>query len=250
MSESTPPNTILSAFDAAQRETIALTRAVVARLEVGMSPQDIAALATDMASQHGFTSWFHRPEVTFDPRPAARRVPFSPHGGSSTDRLTPGTLIQLDLAPATGEAFGDFGTVVAFQHRGPLPRAVTEARELCLALCSLAGHQKCVGELFVFAQSWTNNRRLSMGSARAVGHACLPPEGLAAAAWPRVSRAATFLRRNQIQWFNPRLMAGAYAVNPPVICDGHVLAFEELIFVDGPDKRVLGRDSLQEIGTL
>lgn len=211
-----------------------------------MTPRDVVALAEDMAAQRGFRGWFHRPEVVFDPR--AERA----SGHTATATLAPGTLVQIDLGPATEDAFGDFGTALAFQHPAgqPLPRPLAEARDICVATCSFASHQKCVGELFVFAQSWANNRRLQLGAARAIGHACLPPVGLTARAWPHLARAAIHLRRNQIQWFNPRLMAGAYAVNPPVLCKGYRLAFEEMIFIDGTDKRALGRDHLRDICTL
>jgi multicomponent K+:H+ antiporter subunit C len=52
------------------------------------------------------------------------------------------------------------------------PRVVQEARDLCRATCGFAIRWKCVGELFVFAQSWSNNRRMQLDEATSVGHAC------------------------------------------------------------------------------
>ncbi|MEL6346691.1 MAG: hypothetical protein AAFV53_26495, partial [Myxococcota bacterium] len=130
------------------------------------------------------------------------------------------------------------------------PAVVKEARDLCRATCGFASRYKCVGELFVFAQSWANNRRLKLGARRSIGHACFPREGLAAAAWPRAARMSIHLRRNQIQWFNPRRMAGIYAVNPPIIVGDRVAAFEEMVFINGDSRLVIGRDSFDEIGTL
>jgi hypothetical protein len=207
-----------------------------------MTEQDIAALARQKASADAtFTGWFHRPEVHIDRRSGGRR-------GGSGNRLAPGSVVQIDLAPATTDAFGDFGHSFTFQGREH--PAVAEARSACRATCGFASRFKCVGELFVFAQSWANNHRVELGARHTIGHACLPREGLATAAWPLGARMAIRLRRNQIQWYNPRRMAGVYAVNPPIICQDRVVAFEEMIFVDGEQKLILGRDHIDEIGTL
>jgi len=234
--------TVLPAFEKAQRATIDLTRAVVAALEPGMSPSDVAALARDKAGQAPgtpFTGWFHPPEVYFD-RTAS--------GRSASRALRPGTVVQIDLAPATETAFGDFGHSFSFQSAEHT--VVSEARRACRATCGFASRFKCVGELFVFAQSWANNHRMTLGARHSIGHACLPREGLATAGWPLGARFAIKLRRNQIQWYNPRRMAGAYAVNPPIIHEGRMAAFEEIIFIDGEQKHVLGRDHIDEIGSL
>jgi hypothetical protein len=233
---------VLPAFDDAQRRTLDLLRTVVGQLSAGMSEQDIVALAESSAAGRDFVGWFHRPEVHIN------RIPGPLYRAGSTARLAPGALVQLDLAPATQTAFGDIGITLAFQAEEP--RVVAEARELCQAACGFASRWKCTGEVFVFAQAWCNNRRMSMGSTKSIGHACFPREGLAGSAWPRAARAAILLRRNQIQWYNPRRMAGVYAVNPPVIIDGSAAAFEEMVFIDAETKIILGRDSIDEIGTL
>lgn len=243
MSENALHQHVLPAFSEAQTATIALTREVVGALQASMTPQDVVALAHARARQNAaFTGWFHPPEVTFDRQPAGL------WGRSGAARLTPGTVVQIDLAPATADAFGDFGH--SFTWQGAEHPAVTEARRACRAVCGFASRFKCVGELFVFAQSWANNRRLSLGATQSIGHACLPREGLARAGWPLGARLAIRLRRNQIQWYNPRRMAGCYAVNPPIDHQGRRAAFEEMIFIDGEQKYILGRDHIDQIGSL
>lgn len=207
-----------------------------------MSEQDVCRLAHRLADkQPAFTGWFHKPEVHFDRIPA--RWP-----SRRRRTLRPGTLVQVDLAPATEDAFGDFGYSFTFQEKEHA--AVTEARRICRATCGFASRFKCVGELFVFAQSWANNHRIGLYARHAIGHTCLPREGLTNTQWPRMARMAIRLRRNQIQWYNPRRISGIYAVNPPIHHHGKVAAFEEMLFIDGETKRVLGRSDIDQIGSL
>ena len=232
---------VLPAFDDAQRRTLALMRTVLGQLQSGMSERDIVALAESVAAKESFHGWFHRPEARIN------RMPSALHRPSAGQKLAPGAILRIDLAPATENAFGDLGVSLAFEAEEP--RVVTEARVLCQAAVGFASRWKCTGEVFVFADAWCTNRRMTMGDTKSIGHACFPREGLAGSAWPRVARAAILLRRNQIQWYNPRRMTGVYAINPPAIIDGRSAAFEEMIFIDGTQKVILGRDSVDEIGT-
>src|SRR5690606_11936954 len=163
--------------------------------------------------------------------------------------LAPGRHVAIDLAPATGEAFGDLGVSLVFG--APEDDLVRGAREICRATCGFASRLKCVGELFVFARSWANNRQLQLATERAVGHACLPPEGPWALSYPRAARYATLLPRHQIRMLNPQRMRGIWAIRPPVTDgSGARLGFEEMILVDDDGRHVLGRDHLDELGTL
>lgn len=231
----------LEAFDQAQRGAIQALRRVLGQLREGLSEKDVVELARTASAEQGFTEWYHEPEVRFGGtldrlhRPRADRL------------LTPGTLVEIDLGPGNDVAYGDVGVALAW-GTSEEPALVRDARELLRATCGFASRWKTVGELFVFAQAWTVNRRMSLGDAKAVGHVCLAREGFADLAWPEAARAATFMRRNQIQWYNPRRMAGIYAVRPRLVGDGQALAFEEMIYIDGDVKRVLGRASLDEAG--
>jgi len=206
-----------------------------------MSERDVVALAESCAEEQEFVGWFQRPQARIN-----RQASGSSRSAASQS-LTPGALLQLDLAPATEAAFGKLGVTMAFQAEEP--RVVTEARQLCEAACGFASRWKCTGEVFVFAQAWCNNRRMSLGETRSIGHACFPREGLAGSVWPKAARAAILLRRNQIQWYNPRRMTGVYAINPPVIVDEHTAQFEEMVFIDGEQKIIIGRSGPEEIGT-
>ena len=235
-----PPE--IAAFDHAQRMTIQLMRSVVDSLEVGMSEREVYDLALEQAGSFGFTDWFARPEVRFD---GARSVFHRP---SATKRLARGTLVELDLAPATHDAFGDFGIGLSFdsEHEPPI---VSEAREACRAVCGFANRFKTVGELFVFAESWANNHRYSLGGARSIGHMVPLNEGMFTMSWPRTARMAVFLRRCQVHFLNPRRVVGIYCLSPRIVIGNQAMCFEEMVYIEGDHQRILGRDSSDEIGT-
>ena len=68
--------------------------------------------------------------------------------------------------------------------------------------------------------------------------------------FPRSAHATTWLRRHQIRFLNPARLEGAWAVRPMLTDGTHGAAFGEVIYVSGETKKVLGRDSIAEIGTL
>lgn len=232
----------LEAFDQAQRKTFRILADGVAQLREGQSEKDVEESLRNIAGDYGFTEWFHPPHARFG-------GPVSwPSRARSRAVLTPGTLVELDVGPATDQAYGDGGVALAFGAAEPAE--VASARELCRATCGFASRWKTVGELYVYARAWANNRRLSLGDAKAVGHVCLGREGLIDSLWPQGARAATVLRRNQIQYYNPRRLLGLYAVRPRLVVGDVALAFEEMIYVDGDVRRIIGRDSIDQIGTL
>jgi hypothetical protein len=235
-----PPE--IQAFDHAQRLTIQLTRAVVDNLEEGMSEPEVGELAVEQARAFGFSGWFHKPEVRFGGNISVLHRP------SPLRKLSPGTLIELDIAPATDDAFGDLGVGLAFAEDRD-PKVVHESREACRAVCGFASRFKTVGELFVFARSWANNHRMDLGNARSIGHACPLPQGPLGTAWPRAARASVFLRRFQIHFLNPRRLQGLWALAPRIVTGGVGLCFEEIVYIDGEHKRVLGREDINEVGT-
>jgi hypothetical protein len=231
----------LEAFEAAQRDAIRVLGATLRELKEGQSEAEIVELAKKIGADHGYTSWYHEPEA----RIGGRLDRF--YRASTERRLSPGALLEIDLGPAHDQAYGDTGMAMNF---GDEPGALAQgARELCRATCGFASRWKTVGELFVFANAWTINHRQSLGDARAVGHVCLSREGIADLAWPTSARAATLMRRNQIQWYNPRRLAGLYAVRPRLVSGDQGAAFEEMIYVDGDVKRILGRAGLDEVGS-
>ncbi len=238
---SLPPE--IAAFDEAQRNTIALMRSVVSQLRTGMSERDVYDLALAEAPAFGFTGWFAKPEVRF----AGTRSVF--HRASTKRTLRKGTLVEIDLAPSTHDAFGDFAIGMSFEADEE-PMIVSEAREACRAVCGFASRFKTVGELFVFVESWANNHRVSLGGARSVGHMVPLCEGAFATGWPQSARMAVFLRRCQVHFLNPRRIIGIYALSPRIVADGDAMCFEEMVYIEGDTKRILGRESEAEIGTL
>lgn len=233
----------LEAFDQAQRDAIRVLGQAVSQLAAGQTEADVVELVRSLAAAAGFTAWFHEPEVRFGGRLDKL------YRASSSSRLAEGTLVEIDLGPATDRAYGEVGLALSFGKGEPDP-LVAQARELCRATCGFANRWKTVGELFVFANAWAINHRMSLGDSKAVGHVCLNREGMGELGWPLGARAATLMKRNQIQWYNPRRIAGLYAVRPCLVSGDVGLAFEEMIYIDGDLKRVLGRASVDEIGTL
>jgi hypothetical protein len=220
--------------------SIDLLRSVVDSLEAGMSELDVVELAKAQGQAFGFTKWFHAPEVRFNGnislfhRPSAKRV------------LGKSTLVEIDLAPATDDAFGDIGIGLCFDGEDPLVEA---SREACKAVCGFASRHKTVGELYVFAEAWANNHRTNLGNARSIGHICPLPRGILGASWPRAARFGILLRRHQVHFLNPRPIQGLYSLTPRIVQGKKGLCFEEMIFIDGDIRRIMGRNSDDEIGT-
>ncbi|MDP6934015.1 MAG: M24 family metallopeptidase, partial [Myxococcota bacterium] len=160
MSENGTSTEIVEAFDHAQRDAIQLLGDVIRQLEVGMSEIDIGELAEHRAQAYGFSGWFHPPEIRFDGNLQRNHKP------SHRKTLKAGTLVEVDLGPATDLAFGDVGVSLAFGQEDQ-PRFVQDARELCVATCGFANRGKCVGELFVFADAYARNRSMSLGDSKA-----------------------------------------------------------------------------------
>ncbi len=236
---------LIDAFDDAQRRSFALLREVVGLLEPGMSEVDISDVALQRARAHGFATWFHPPEVQIGERIARHSHWNRP---SKKTSLAAGDLVCIDLGPADGEVYGDVGTTLAFQ--GEEPKVVGIARECTRAISGYASQWKTVGELFVYAKAWAINHRMELASKRSIGHAVLPKEGLLALDWPRSAHTATLLRRHQVHFFNPERVQGIWALRPLIREGPHAASFEELIYVDGNERRVLGRSGVQEAGTL
>jgi hypothetical protein len=231
------------AFVRAQTETIAAVARTVAALERGMTELDVAKRLEDEVNDRGFVTWFQRPRVLFGApiRPPLRM--------SETRKLTRGTLVEIDLAPANADAYGDFTTTVSF-GMDEEPELVRDARTLCAASCGFASRWKCTGEVFVFADAWANNRLASLGSAGAIGHACLPRRGHTGWAWPYVARMAIQMRRHQVHWFNHRRMHGFYALAPRLVRADHACGFGEMVLIDGDTRSIIGREDGSAPGTL
>lgn len=238
----TLPTDVVAAFDDAQRRTIALLRTATEQLEAGMTEKDVVDLVEALAEEAGFADWFRPPYAHFN---CPERPGFLPSGRGG---LKNGTVVELDACPATDQAYGAFGTVVVFGG-GAEPSLVSDAREACRAACGFSSRWKCTGEVYVYAQAWANNRRYKIDS-DSVGHMCFPRLGRTAVAWPHTARAATLMRRHRIQWFNPRRMDGYFAVQPRITRDGHGCAFQEMVLLNGDEKHIVGRDSLDAVGTL
>ena len=236
---------LLDAFDDAQRRGFDLLREVVALLEVGMSERDVSDLARDRAGAHGFGAWFHPPEVQIGDRVAKHSHWNLP---SARVKLAEGDLVSIDLGPAGDEVYADVGTTTAFQDQAP--RVVEVARECTRAIAGYASQWKTVGELFVYARAWAINHRMELGSKRSIGHAILPREGWMSMDWPRSAHRARWWRRNLVHFYNPGRIRGIWALRP-LLREGDLAAsFEEMIYIDGDDRRVLGRGDISEIGTL
>lgn len=236
---STP--TPLADFEEAQTRAIDLIRRVRASAEIGQSERDLAALAQREARERGFQGFLRPPRVVFGaPRsstPWARP--------RTSPRLETGMVVELELNPHDERAFGHVGISFAL---GEAPPIVQQARELCRAVLGYASRWKCVGELFVFAEAWANNRRGDLGGQDAIGYRAMGPAECGPLPWPQGARAWAMLRRNQVQYYNHRRMNGLYLLRPRASLGGQGALFAEMIWVTPDEKRILGRAGLETIG--
>lgn len=234
----------IQAFDDAQRRAIAMLRDVRGRLESGMSERDIVELAETRLDGHGFDRWYHPPEVHIGPEAGKGRLLNRP---SSKRKLEAGTLVAIDLGPATAEAYGDIGFTLCYGAEEP--GVVTVARDCLKASCGYASRWKTVGEIWVFARAWAINNRMQLAGEGAVGHRVLPKEGVLASGFPRSAHLATHIPGNRIHRLHPIRMKGMFAIRPAIQDGaGWSAAFEEIVWIQDEQKKVLGRDSADEIG--
>lgn len=233
-------------FDEAQRRAIGMLRDISQRLEAGMSERDIFELAETRLESHGFDRWYHTPEVRIGDRIAAGPIAIP---SLKRAKLEAGSLLAIDIGPATADAYGDFGATVLFGG-GDEPDVLKVARDCVRGCCGYASRWKTVGEIHVFAAAWAVNHRMELGGGKSVGHRVLPKEGALATGFPRSAHAATLLGRNRIHRLNPVRMDGMFAVRPLVTSRGAAAVFEEMIYIHEDTRKVLGRDSYDEIGSL
>lgn len=247
-SPSADPSTVefpepVRSFDVAQRRAIAMLRDIRQRLEAGMSERDVVDLSETRLEPHGFDRWYHAPEVRIGAGIGAGSL-LGRH--SSRRKLEPGSLIGIDIGPATATAYGDIGFTLAFG--ADEPAVVEVARECLRACCGYASRWKTVGEIFIFAQAWAVNNRMSLASEGAVGHRVLPKEGMLATGFPRSAHLATLLPANRVSRLKPIRMKGMFALRPVIRSGDWSAAFEEILYVQDDVRKVLGRDSAAEIG--
>lgn len=236
------PPTPLADFEEAQVRAIDLIRRVRAGAEIGQSERDLAALARHEARARGFQGFLRPPRVVFG-APTSSAPWARPR---TSPRLETGMVVELELNPYDERAFGHVGLSFAL---GEAPPIVGQARELCRAVLGYASRWKCVGELFVFAEAWTNNRRGGLGGQDSIGYRAMGPDESGPLPWPQGARARAMLRRNQVQYFNHRRMNGLYLLRPRASLGGQGALFAEMIWVTPDEKRILGRAGLDEIGS-
>ena len=239
-----PP--VIAAFDASQRRAIAMVADVCTRLESGMYARDIVELAEGRLNAHGFSAWYHPPEVEIG-GDIGRKSPLPRLGKGRV--LAEGMLVSIDIGPGTAESYGDFGVTRVF-GAGTEPFVLEQARECTRAACGFASRWKTCGELFIVSQAWATNQRLTLRNTNAVGHRVLPREGLLATGFPRSAHVATLLPRNRLHRLHPVRLDGIFAVRPVVTDGKQAAAFEEMIYVHEDIKCILGRESLADVGTL
>jgi hypothetical protein len=234
---------LIDLFDDSQRRSIALMAELLGRLESGMTARAVSGLAAELLPRHGFDRWFYPPEIQIGAGTLRTGVWRPP---SRRQRLRPGVAVMLALGPSDGRSCGDIGTSIVFGE--PDNELVHLARRCTVATCGYASSLKCVGELFIYASTWAANHRLTLTSPRSIGHALLPATGRLERGYPRSAHAATWLRRHQIHFLNPRRLDAMWAIGPQ-LSDGRAGArFRELMLITDGTQRPLGRRSLDELG--
>ena len=233
------PSADIDAFTEAQTQGFRLMNHILKGLDAGISEVQLLEYIEQEAKKFGFTDWFSRPVIHFDYTMRTRIGP------SKNRKLTPLTVVQIHLKPATEHAYANLG--LSFCLNGNPPPIISQARELTKATTTFAAHMKCIGELFVFARSWANNHRCKLNNETHIGHECTSPSPNGWL-WPKSARLAALLRRNQVQWYNPRRLNGVYAIQPDLSSDGRRAGFAEIIAVTEEGRWALGRESMDEIG--
>ena len=236
---------LVNDFDSAQKLGFNVLAHLVQQLEDGMSEWDISELGRELCTSAGFNTWFHPPEVQIGKNTTSNKIWKIP---SKKRILRAGDPVIIDIGPSDGTVYADVGTTIIF--KGDDTPLIDVARECVKATTGFASEYKTVGELFVFAQAWAVNNRLTLASTRSIGHAILPNTGRLAFNYPRSAHSATWLRRYQIRFLNPSKLRGIWAIRPLISDGSQAAAFEEMFYVSDDGFRLLGRDHLNETGFL
>ena len=223
---------LLQSFEFAQKKSIELLKSIYSQLKEGFVLSDIQSIIGSSALKIGSSGWLRPPLVRIFPKDTS---------------IKKGSLIQIHIQPIFGDAFGSIGTTHAFQSEDT--DIIEKARALCLATTTFANRWKCTGELFVFAQSWCTNHRVTLEHKKNIGHRCFSRSEIPLL-WPQSARAMSMLRRHQVQWFNPRRFQGIFAVHPFISRHEQFAGFAELLYVEDENKSIIGRSCLEEIGSL
>jgi hypothetical protein len=231
---------VIAAFEDAQTRAFALLVDVVRSLRSGAGEDACVQFVIRSAASRGFVGFFRPPVVRFDPTAQRFALP-------SRRTLRAGMLVEIVLMPVTRDALGH--VAVTFPFEGEHEPLCEGARETCRAVLGFANRTKTSGELHVFAKAWANNHRARL-TERSIGFRCPSREGPFGVAWPRGAWALTRLRRHQLEHLNPRPVHGVYAVRPRIAMGAHAASFGELLYVDGEEKTIVGRHSLDEVGLL
>jgi len=231
---------VIAAFEDAQTRAFALLVDVVRSLRSGAVEEACVRFAIESASARGFVGFFRPPIVRFEPTAQRFALP-------SRRTLRPGMLVEIVLMPVTRDAVGHVAITLPFE--GDADPLCDGARETCRAVLGFANRTKTSGELHVFAKAWANNHRARL-TGRSIGFHCPSREGAFGVAWPRGAWALTRLRRHQLEHLNPRPVRGVYAVRPRIAIGAQAASFGELLYVDGDEKTIVGRNSLDDVGTL
>ena len=231
---------MIAAFEDAQTRAFALLVDVVRSLRSGAVEEACVRFAIESASARGFVGFFRPPIVRFEPTAQRFALP-------SRRTLRPGMLVEIVLMPVTRDAVGHVAITLPFE--GDADPLCDGARETCRAVLGFANRTKTSGELHVFAKAWANNHRARL-TGRSIGFHCPSREGAFGVAWPRGAWALTRLRRHQLEHLNPRPVRGVYAVRPRIAIGAQAASFGELLYVDGDEKTIVGRNSLDDVGTL
>lgn len=223
-------------FHQAQIQAIQLLATIKAQLHLGMSVHDGQTLLNTLNQEHGFFGWLTPPTLLFQ----SQKNSLIP----TKQILKEGSIVVIHIQPLTENAYGSVGESFCFQQ--PERSIISNARDLTLATCTFANRFKCVGEFFVFSKSWCTNNRLELGDEQRIGHQCFLRESKPLF-WPHSHRLRTYLRRHQVQWYNPRRANGIYALYPS-IRDGKTLAcFGEMVAILGDEKYILGREDIPPV---
>lgn len=232
--------TTVEHLDSAQRRALSMLGALARSAQPGLELRDLMVAAGALLVPHGFERWAERPVVRIGGESAWKPA-------AACARLTAGCTLTLRLQPAVGPLRAHVGATVVVG--APETAIVTAARDCTRALCGYASGLKCVGELFIYARTWALTHDLQLLDRRSIGHALPvtpdPAEGLAGRL-----RSAGWLRRNQIHILNPRRLTGPWVIGPTLAGGDTSAAFIEVILVQPGLRRILGRNGLEQVGTL
>lgn len=239
----------LAAFDDHQYRAIALLDHWIGQLEPGMCASQVLSIPQEAAPRFGFDRALHPPVALRNDQPLRRRERL--RGREWT--LGTGDRLFVHLAPGSRHAFAEIGLTLLLTESGPTAgrRLEAAATRSTRAACRRALESAAPSSADILGAAragLVREQGVELAPMRMHGHRLMPPRGPYRALYPRLVRPGLRRLRHQVRADNPTLLRGVFTLRPTPTDGRWRAATQECVAIQPSGGRILGRDSLADVG--